>query len=151
WKRSGLENWIMRASPALMKVVPFESLKKAGMPQISAKREVQEYTYDAYAMLSKEDYFRIMTGVFGCLHHEPGYRITRPMLLVHGDDDRMGDIRKIAPAWAAREANCEYAVIPNARHFAILDNPERFNQLLMEFLAKWARGTPAITCPDPGG
>jgi 3-oxoadipate enol-lactonase len=47
-------------------------------------------------------------------------------------------IAKIAPQWAAREPNCQYEIIPNARHFAILDDPAFFNRLLVDFLAKWA-------------
>jgi len=39
--------------------------------------------------------------------------------------------------WAAATPNCQYEIIPNARHFAILDNPELFNQLILAFLAKW--------------
>ena len=88
-------------------------------------------------MLTKEDYFIITAGAFTSLHFELGYQITQPMLLVHGDDDRTGDIKKVAPLWAAREANCQYVVIPNARHLAMMDNPEFFNSLLSEFLAKW--------------
>ena len=60
------------------------------------------------------------------------------MLLVHGENDQTGDIKKIAPLWAAATPNCQYEVIPNASHFAILDNPDYFNQLMMAFLAKWA-------------
>lgn len=45
-------------------------------------------------------------------------------------------IAKIAPQWAAREPNCQYEIIPNARHFAILDDPAFFNRLLVDFLAK---------------
>jgi pimeloyl-ACP methyl ester carboxylesterase len=41
-------------------------------------------------------------------------------------------------SWAVREANCQYVVIPNARHLAMIDNPEFFNPLLMNFLTKWA-------------
>jgi pimeloyl-ACP methyl ester carboxylesterase len=29
-------------------------------------------------------------------------------------------------------------VIPDAGHFSVLDNPQFFNQMLLEFLAKWA-------------
>jgi pimeloyl-ACP methyl ester carboxylesterase len=30
-------------------------------------------------------------------------------------------------------------VIPNALHMAPMDNPEFFNKVLMDFLAKWAK------------
>jgi 3-oxoadipate enol-lactonase len=90
-------------------------------------------------MLSKPQFIALWNGVITCLHDEPNYKITQPMLLVHGDHDQTGDIKKIAPLWAAKTPNCQYVVIPNARHFAILDNPEYFTRLLLDFLAKWAQ------------
>ena len=117
---------------------PFETLKKSSLSYGSARKDVQDYTYAAYSMLSKHDFIEIWKGVSACLRYEPGYHITQPMLLVHGAEDKMGDIAKLAPLWAASEPNCQYAVIPDARHFAILDNPAAFNQLLLPFLAKWA-------------
>jgi pimeloyl-ACP methyl ester carboxylesterase len=120
-----------------MTLLPFETLKKAGLPYISARKDVQDYAYEAYSMLSKQQFIAIWNGVITCLHDEPGYKMTQPLLLVHGDDDWTGDIKKIASQWAAATPNCQYEVIPNARHFAILDNPDFFNHLVVSFLAKW--------------
>jgi 3-oxoadipate enol-lactonase len=136
WKHTAFENWLVRTSPKMMALFPYEVLKKTSLPYLSAKNDVQDYAYEAYSMLSKHDFLALSEGTFTCLHDEPNYHITQPLLLVHGDQDRMGDIARIAPQWAAREPNCQYVVIPNARHFAIMDNPEFFNKLLMEFLAK---------------
>ncbi len=137
WPRSALDRWILRSSAGIMNLMPFETLKKAGLSYISARKEIQEYTYRAFSMLSKPQFVALWNGVITCLHDEPGYRIQQPVLLVHGDDDRTGDIKKIAPLWAAQMHNCRYEVIPNARHFAIQDNPDYFNRLVMEFLEKW--------------
>jgi 3-oxoadipate enol-lactonase len=134
WARPAFERWLVRASNSLMALMPYETLKKAGLPYISDKKAVQDYTYKAFSMLTKRDYLRIWKGVTECLHDEPGYRIEKPMLLVHGDGDRTGDIRKIAPLWAAREPDCRYEVISNASHFVPLDQPEIFTRLVMEFL-----------------
>ena len=82
--------------------------------------------------------YALWNGVISSLHDDPGYQITQPVLLVHGENDQTGDIKKIAPAWAAAMPNCQYEVIPQASHFAILDNPEVFTQLVMTFLAQWA-------------
>lgn len=138
WKHSAWEVWLTRISADLMAPFSFETLKKSSIAQSSARKDVQDYSYRAYSMLSKKDFLAIWRGVSNCLHYEPGYHITQPMLLVHGDADQMGNIRKVAPQWAASEPNCQYAVIPDARHFAILDNPQVFNQLLLAFLARWA-------------
>jgi 3-oxoadipate enol-lactonase len=138
WQHSALENWLVDISAPLMRFFPFETLKRASLSYVSAKQEVQDYTYAAYSQLSKRDFVAIWEGVTLCLHAEPDYRITQPLLLMHGDDDRMGDIRKIAPQWARREPNCRYVVIPDARHFATLDNPQFVIRELLEFLAQWA-------------
>ncbi len=138
WKRSAFERWITRNAWRFMVPYPFEALKKASLPSGSARREVQAYMAAAFSMIARRDFLALNAGMGECLHYEPGYRITQPMLLVHGDQDKMGDIARIAPQWAAREPNCRYEVIPDARHFAILDNPDYFNRLLLDFLAQWA-------------
>ncbi|HTX92296.1 MAG TPA: alpha/beta hydrolase [Anaerolineales bacterium] len=139
WPRSGFDRWILRSSNGIMNLLPFETLKKFGLPYFSARKDVQEYIYEAFSMLTKPTFIAIWNGVTSCLHDEPDYKITQPMLLVHGDKDQTGDIRKIAPLWAAATPNCQYEVIPNALHLAPMDNPEFFNLLLMDFLAKWAK------------
>ena len=87
-------------------------------------------------MLSRADFLTLNRALGYSLHFEPGYHIQKPVLLIHGDQDRMGDIAKISPVWAVREPGCRYEVIPNARHFAPLDQPEVFTRLLMDFLVE---------------
>ena len=134
WPHTAFENWLIHASADMMAFFPFEMLKKAGLWQVSANKTVQEYAYQAYSLIPKANFIGIWKGLTNGLHAEPGYKINQPLLLMHGDQDAMGDIKKIAPAWAAREPNCQYVVIPNARHFAVLDNPQFFNASLMAFL-----------------
>ena len=136
WNHSAFERWVAHISPDLMALYPYETLKRASLPYASANPSVQDYAYRAYSMLSKPDFIRVMRGVTDCLHYEPGYHIQQPLLIAHGDHDRMGNIRKIAPRWAALEPNCRYEVIPNASHFAILDNPGDFTRLLLSFLSE---------------
>jgi 3-oxoadipate enol-lactonase len=138
WHHNPFERWLINASGDFMKLLPFETLKTAGLPYFSANKEVQQYTYEAFSMLTKPAYISLWNGVSSCLHEDPAYRIPVPVLLVHGANDATGDIRKIAPAWAAQILTCQYEVIPNASHFAILDNPEVVNRLVMDFLYKWA-------------
>ena len=139
WPRSAFDNWLLRISADMMALFPWETLKKSGLSYLSTRKDVQAYAYEAYSMLNKADFINIWRGVSACTHAEPGYTITQPMLLVHSDGDQMGDIKKIAPGWAAREPNCQYAVIPGARHFAILDDPARFTRLLLDFLERWVK------------
>ncbi len=138
WQHTALDRWILRASGDMMALFPYETLKKAGLSKISAKKSVQEYTYRAYSQISKADFIAIWKGLTQGLHSEPGYRIAQPLLLTHGADDATGDIRKIAPLWAAQTPRCCYEVIPDARHFAPLDQPEIFTRMVLGFLEIWA-------------
>ena len=98
WNHSAFERWVAHISPDLMALYPYETLKRASLPYASANPSVQDYAYRAYSMLSKPDFIRVMRGVTDCLHYEPGYHIQQPLLIAHGDHDRMGNIRKIAHA-----------------------------------------------------
>lgn len=138
WPRSALDRFILRSSAPIMALLPEQTLKKAGLPYFSNRKEVREYISEAFAMIPKRQFIAIWNAVTTCLHDEPGYHIAQPVLLTHGDNDQTGDIKKIAPLWAAALPNCQYEVIPNALHLAPLDNPTVFNRLVMAFLEKWA-------------
>jgi 3-oxoadipate enol-lactonase len=138
WPHSAFDNWLVRISPAIMALYPIETLKKLTLPTISDKKELQEYVYQAYSQLSRADFLAIWRGVSQCMHAEPGYHIPRPLLLVWGEKDPTGDIASLMPKWAAYE-NCQVAVIPNAKHFAIRDDAPFFTGLLLEFLDKWVK------------
>jgi|SRR6185503_6051689 len=96
WPRSSFDQWVLRISSGVMALLPFEALKRAGLSYFSNSKGVQDYVYEAFSMLSKKQFIALWNGVITCLHDEPSYKITRPMLLVHGDNDQMGDIKKIA-------------------------------------------------------
>ncbi len=72
----------------------------------------------------------------GCaLHYWLAGPNGRPLLVfTHGEHDRTGNIRQIAPRWAARDPHSRYEVIPDAGHTANQDAPQYFNRLLQDFL-----------------
>jgi pimeloyl-ACP methyl ester carboxylesterase len=84
--------------------------------------------------VSETEFGALIPQLLKDLHEESDYRIPVPFLLVHGANDRLGNIRKLAPTWPQAEPQSEYAVIPNAGHVANMDNPQVFNQLLLDFL-----------------
>jgi 3-oxoadipate enol-lactonase len=65
---------------------------------------------------------------------DPDYRLPVPALLVHGAQDRVGDIAAEMRVWSQREPLARYAVIPDAGHVSNLDNPAAFTALLTTFL-----------------
>jgi pimeloyl-ACP methyl ester carboxylesterase len=69
-----------------------------------------------------------------CLHYEPGYTVGKPLLLMVGDKDAIGNIRKAMPAWAKVEPDCALVIVPNAKHAPNFDAPDVFHSSLMNFL-----------------
>jgi pimeloyl-ACP methyl ester carboxylesterase len=136
FKLSRLEQLALRSSPALFRLWPHTSLRRAIGRASSIRPEVQEYIFEAAGQISKVDFSKIWSGVASCIHYEPGYRIEQPVLLTHGEFDGTGNIKKDAPRWAARDPQVRYVVIPEAGHVANMDNPAFFNPLLMGFLQK---------------
>jgi pimeloyl-ACP methyl ester carboxylesterase len=134
-KMSFTDKLLLGMTPALLKMYPYETLKKQTAQQSSIRPDVQAYIVDAVSKLSKKDYITIWTGIANCIHGESNYRITQPILLVRGDHDKLGNIAKSALEWVARDG-CEYVIIPDAGHNSNQDNPTFFNDHLITFLAR---------------
>jgi pimeloyl-ACP methyl ester carboxylesterase len=86
-------------------------------------------------VLPKKEFVHIMSEATKCLHYEPDYRIEKPTLLIVGDKDQTGNIRKAMPLWAKHDG-VELVIIPNAQHAANLDLPEIFHRILLDFLQR---------------
>lgn len=129
-----LGRFALRLSPLVFKVWPEDNLRKQTAENIAVTPEVQAYAYEAMRQLTKEDFMKVWNAVAGLLHHEPGYRIGHPLLITHGDNDEVGNIKKISPKWAGRDPNSRYVVVPDAGHNANQDNPHFFNRVLLQFL-----------------
>lgn len=130
------ERLALRSSPWWFVPWPWQHLKRTVATTTALRPEIRSYAEDAVGAMSKQDFIRIWRGVARAMRPEPGYRIEVPLLLTHGDQDRTGNIARIAPAWAQRDPQCRYEVIPNASHNANQDNPGVFNRILLEFLAE---------------
>lgn len=136
----------MRAAAVILRrLLPrfsVETFRRRTVQDLSTRDDVTRYGYDATGRLSKHEFVTVIMAGVDCLGADLGYdadyTIPRPFLLTHGEHDRAnrGVYPKRAPAWAAKEPNCTYHVVPGAGHTANLDNPEAFNRLLLDFLAR---------------
>ncbi len=101
----------------------------------AADPQVQQYVLDANAHRSARETVDILTSLLmTALRAEPGYRLPVPTLLMHGDLDRIGDIKASLRTWARSDPRARYAVIPHAGHASNLDNPRAFTAVLQAFL-----------------
>jgi 3-oxoadipate enol-lactonase len=131
---TGMEKFMLRLAEPIFKIYPYKMLVDQSLASVAVSRASQEFLRPAVESLSKAEFIQIMMATSSCLHYEPGYLIKKPLLLMVGDKDINGNIRKIMPVWAKAEPDCRLEVIPNAKHAANLDNPEFFRKILMNFL-----------------
>lgn len=128
--------WMMGITSAVMHLYPAMFLKPMIAHFAAIRLDVQAYALNAGMRISQRDFLSIWEALLTCLHYEPGYTITHPLLLTHGEFDNWGNIKRIAPIWATRDPNSRYIVIPQAGHNANQDNPTFFNALLLDFLCQ---------------
>lgn len=50
---------------------------------------------NCFNKLSKAEFINIWNDVSSCVHYEPDYHIKCPILLVYGEQDELGNIKKI--------------------------------------------------------
>ncbi len=113
---------------------PYKLLVDQSLAITATSMASQELLRASMNSLKKEEFIQIMMETSNCLHFEPGYTIGKPLLLMVGEKDSTGNIRKAMPAWSKVEPDCRFFIIPNAKHAANLDNPEFFHEKLLEFL-----------------
>lgn len=133
-KLSTIESSSVKISPLMFKLWPYENLKSAMVNASAIKIDTKKYLEESFNKLSKEEFINIWTGLSICIHYEPGYHVNSPLLLVYGEHDKTGNIRKAMKEWSERDKQSKYIVIPDAGHCSNQDNPKFFNHVLMKFL-----------------
>ncbi len=138
---SRLEVWALRASLPLFRWWPYSHFIQTIARIHSQRPEVQAYMLQAARQIPRDDFINIWQAVTVAVDEkgDPSLRIDVPLLLLHGDRDRAGTIRRDMPQWAKQEKHVVYQVIPNAAHNANQDNPAFTNQAIQEFLQAYVR------------
>ena len=98
---------------------------------------VQQYVHAVNRTRSVQETVQILSSMLtSALHPDEAYRLPVPTLLMHGENDHLGDILHSTWAWAQREPLASYVAIPHARHASNQDNPAAFNTALTAFLER---------------
>jgi pimeloyl-ACP methyl ester carboxylesterase len=92
----------------------------------------------AAQMVSKDDFKTIFFAVLNGIKPQRDYQLPCPILIVQSDKDLvgLGLLRILSHFWIKHEKQCGYALISNARHNMMQDNPKEFNRYLLEFLQR---------------
>jgi len=124
--------WLKAAIP-IFKLYPHKTLINQSVTISAMSKESQDLLRQAMQTLSKDEFVHVLMDSALRLHYEPDYKITQPLLLMMGDREATGNIRKAMPLWAKHEG-VDLVVIPNAKHAANLDQPQIFHRILLDFL-----------------
>lgn len=133
FKLSRMDSFLLGLTPALLRLYPYKMLVKQSVESTSIKPAVRGDLIEMMRIISKDDFVAILTGAANSVHYETNYHIEKPMLIVRGEQDKLGNIAKDAPLWAARD-KALLVIIPDAGHASNQDNPTFFNRVMMEFL-----------------
>jgi pimeloyl-ACP methyl ester carboxylesterase len=133
-KLSRSESLMVKLAEPIFRLYPHRLLVDQALAAAATSVASQELLRPAMSSLSKDEIVQVMMAATDCLHYEPDYKINKPLLLILGDLDRTGNIRKAMPLWARQEPNCRLVIFPNAKHSPNLDAPEEFHKELMGFL-----------------
>jgi pimeloyl-ACP methyl ester carboxylesterase len=133
---SKLEVWALKISLPIIRLWPYNHFIKTVAKTIALQPSVQDYALKAMHQIKRKDYLVIWEAVTFAIDGkgQPNATIDVPLLLIHGDKDGTGTIKRDMPVWAKHEKQATYHLIPNASHNANQDNPAFTNQVLMAFL-----------------
>lgn len=133
---SRLELWALKATMPLFRIWPYTHFTKTIARNTAQVPAVQDYALQAARQINRDDFLEIWQAVTLAIDEKglPGQTFDLPLLLVHGDKDKTGTIKRDMPLWAKQGNEVHYQVIPHAGHNANQDNPEFTNQVILEFL-----------------
>lgn len=124
----------LRWSPTMFRLWPDRSLRRriihGSVRTPQARREASEATQQQ----SKREFLAVWKGVATCLRDDPEHHFRPPLLLTRGEHDQVGVVAQTMDTWAANAPEHWYRLIPGAGHGANHDNPEAFNEVLLNFL-----------------
>lgn len=83
--------------------------------------------------MDKREFLVSWKGFTTCLHEE-ALEFDAPLLVLAGERDTRGTIKKHLSDWQKHYPGCSVKTIPNAGHVANLDQPEQFNGMLLSFI-----------------
>jgi pimeloyl-ACP methyl ester carboxylesterase len=96
---------------------------------------VEQARFYESAKLFTRKSFAVMQGLDKLIENRPNLKRNYPLLILSGEKDVELALRS-AKQWHDDEPDSHFYTIENAGHCANMDNPARFNEILMKFLGR---------------
>jgi len=115
---------------------PLNPLKKASAKQATRTKAGCDNMMAMLAPYGKREYSELMQRAYDAFFMDNfDLEIKCPVLIMHGEYDKVGKVRKYCKKWHER-TGFSYVVISTAGHNANVDNPKEMNQVMDSFLQK---------------
>lgn len=115
---------------------PYKILVKTMAKGSTKTKYAYNNLYDSISKLSKKEIIFIMDiGYGGFLEREETVKFDFPVLLIVGDSDNIGYVKKYNNMWS-KNMGYPLKIITNAAHTSNVDNYYEFNVIVGEFLDK---------------
>lgn len=130
------ERYILTKVGIMSSWLPYSLLVKSIAKGATKTRYAYENLYNAVSKLSKKEIiFIINMGYGGFLKRKETIKFDFPVLLVVGDSDNTGYVKKYNFKWSKHEGY-HLEIITNAAHNSNVDNHVEFNKVTEKFLSK---------------
>ncbi len=133
---SKMDKWWLRQVEWMAYCYPVKLMKDAIAKQVSVTKEGYENMLSMLAAYDKRELCHLMgIGYAGFLEDNANIKIECPTLLLLGEKDRTGTVKKYNHMWA-KETGFPLIIISKAAHNSNVDNYEMVNAEIDKFLAK---------------
>ena len=115
-------------------LLPMKSLKKAMAKQVAETEKAYNNMLDMLSIYDKKELCHLMgIGYAGFLNDNCDLEIKCPVLLILGDKDKAGKVKKYNMKWTEK-TGYRLVVVENAGHNSVMDNPDVINATIIDFI-----------------
>jgi len=126
----------IKMSRFIFNCYPWKILIKQSANACGVTEYTKNYVRQCFEKIEKEKFIEIMMSLFTCLHEDVEYNFEKPVLLMCGNNDMSGNIKKTMKLWVKDNSNYELCIIENAGHNSNQDNPNEVNKNIVSFIKK---------------
>lgn len=133
---SKFDQWMLRQIEWMAHLYPYEIMKKILAKQVSLTQNGYDNMISMIDIYSKDELCHLMgLGYSSFLENNKDIVITCPVLILLGDNDKTGKVKKYCEQWA-KKTGFPLEIISNAAHNSNVDNPKEVNESIKRFIEK---------------
>lgn len=128
------ERLALRSTRVILSAYPWSVLVRQSARACGRVPETADYAEACLRHIGKRRFIEVMGFWADCLDPDPAYRLGVPVLLLVGDQDSSGNVKRALQQLADRNTDTRLVVLPDAAHNSNMDQPAKTNAALIDFL-----------------